>query len=59
MFGVAVETLMEMDGKIFVSNDFFERDHLYINNQDGTFTEDLTSQMKSIKGISEQILPII
>jgi len=24
---------------IFVSNDFFERDYLYINNQDGTFSE--------------------
>ena len=24
---------------IFVSNDFFERDYLYINNQDGTFRE--------------------
>ena len=37
---------------IFVSNDFFERDYLYINNQDGTFTEDLTNQMKSISGAS-------
>jgi hypothetical protein len=27
---------------IFVSNDFFERDYLYINQQDGTFKEDLT-----------------
>jgi hypothetical protein len=24
---------------IFVSNDFFEKDYLYINNQDGTFSE--------------------
>jgi hypothetical protein len=24
---------------IFISNDFFERDYLYINNHDGTFTE--------------------
>ena len=37
---------------IFVSNDFFERDYLYINNKDGTFTEDLTNQMKSISGAS-------
>ena len=37
---------------IFVSNDFFERDYLYINNRDGTFTEDLTNQMKSISGAS-------
>lgn len=26
---------------LFVSNDFFERDYLYLNNQDGTFTESL------------------
>jgi len=26
---------------IYVSNDFFERDYLYINNQDGTFHEQL------------------
>lgn len=37
---------------IFVSNDFFERDYLYINNQDGTFREALTQQMKSISGAS-------
>lgn len=24
---------------LYVSNDFFERDYLYLNNQDGTFTE--------------------
>ncbi|AIZ40596.1 VCBS repeat-containing protein [Cellulophaga baltica] len=28
---------------IYVSNDFYERDYLYINNQDGTFTEDIKS----------------
>jgi hypothetical protein len=37
---------------IYVSNDFFERDYLYINNQNGTFREDLTRQMKSISGAS-------
>ncbi|MEX2234468.1 MAG: VCBS repeat-containing protein, partial [Cyclobacteriaceae bacterium] len=37
---------------IFVSNDFFERDYLYINNHDGTFRETLTEQMKSISGAS-------
>ncbi len=37
---------------IFVSNDFFERDYLYINQKDGTFKEDLTSQMTSISGAS-------
>ncbi|WP_411893430.1 VCBS repeat-containing protein [Winogradskyella sp. A2] len=33
---------------IFISNDFFERDYLYINNQDGTFNETLTQQFGSI-----------
>jgi len=30
---------------IFVSNDFFERDYLYINQGDGTFKEDIINQM--------------
>lgn len=33
---------------VFVSNDFFERDYLYINNQNGTFTESLTEYFDSI-----------
>ncbi|NSW93334.1 MAG: VCBS repeat-containing protein [Bacteroidales bacterium] len=33
---------------IYVSNDFFERDYLYINNGDGTFTESLESQLREI-----------
>ncbi len=37
---------------IYVSNDFFERDYLYINNHDGTFKECLTDEMKSISGAS-------
>lgn len=37
---------------IYVSNDFFERDYLYINNQNGTFDEVLTEQMHSISGAS-------
>lgn len=37
---------------IYVSNDFFERDYLYINNRNGTFTEQLTSSMKSISNSS-------
>ncbi|MBX2894138.1 MAG: VCBS repeat-containing protein [Cyclobacteriaceae bacterium] len=37
---------------IYVSNDFFERDYLYLNNKNGTFTECLTKQMKSISGAS-------
>jgi len=37
---------------IFVSNDFFERDYLYINQQDGTFKENLINEIKSISGAS-------
>jgi hypothetical protein len=33
---------------IFISNDFFERDYLYINNQRGGFTESLTEYFRSI-----------
>ena len=31
---------------VYVSNDFFERDYLYINNQDGTFTEALEKYIR-------------
>ena len=37
---------------IYVSNDFFERDYLYINNQDGTFSEKLTNAISSISAAS-------
>ncbi len=37
---------------IYVSNDFFERDYLYINNHDGTFRENLTAMMPSISAAS-------
>ncbi len=43
-FGLGVMTSdINMDGypDIYVSNDFYERDYLYINNQDGTFTEQI------------------
>lgn len=30
---------------IYISNDFYERDYLYINQKNGTFKEDLESQM--------------
>ena len=30
---------------IYVANDFYERDFLYLNNRDGTFTEDLKNWM--------------
>ncbi|MDW3649013.1 MAG: VCBS repeat-containing protein [Bacteroidia bacterium] len=33
---------------IFVSNDFFEKDYLYINQKDGTFLEDLENQILSL-----------
>ena len=37
---------------IYVSNDFFERDYIYINNHDGTFKETLTDMMRSISAAS-------
>ncbi|WP_225975333.1 VCBS repeat-containing protein [Panacibacter ginsenosidivorans] len=37
---------------IYVSNDFFERDYLYINKHDGTFKEDLENEMMSISNAS-------
>ncbi|MDX2247720.1 MAG: FG-GAP-like repeat-containing protein [Bacteroidia bacterium] len=33
---------------IYISNDFFERDYLYINQQNGTFSEKLTESMEHI-----------
>lgn len=33
---------------IFLSNDFFEKDYLYFNNQDGTFTERADSSLTSL-----------
>lgn len=45
---------VNMDGwmDLFISNDFFERDYLYINNGDGTFTEDVTQWMNSLSATS-------
>lgn len=45
---------VDLDGwqDIYISNDFFERDYLYINQHDGTFNEVLTSQFKSISAAS-------
>jgi hypothetical protein len=37
---------------IYVSNDFFERDYLYINNQNGTFKEDFENQITASSGAS-------
>jgi enediyne biosynthesis protein E4 len=47
--GVSVGDL-NRDGwpDIYISNDFFERDYLYINNRNGTFTEALEDQMREI-----------
>ncbi|MFK8005545.1 MAG: VCBS repeat-containing protein [Saprospiraceae bacterium] len=33
---------------LYVSNDFFERDYLYINNGDGTFKEDIKNWMERL-----------
>ena len=37
---------------IYVSNDFFERDYLYMNQGDGTFSEELEKQMRHISAAS-------
>jgi hypothetical protein len=47
-FGLGVSVAdLNRDGwmDIYVSNDFFERDYLYINQQDGTFAEVLDKQL--------------
>jgi hypothetical protein len=51
--GVAVGDINQ-DGwmDIYVSNDFFERDYIYINNHDGTFKESLVDMMRSISAAS-------
>ena len=47
--GVSVSDL-DKDGwmDLYISNDFFERDYIYMNNGDGTFREVLEEQMASI-----------
>ena len=50
-FGLGVTVAdLNRDGwqDIYVSNDFFERDYLYLNNQDGTFREVLPQQMRHV-----------
>jgi enediyne biosynthesis protein E4 len=41
---------VNLDGwaDLYVSNDFFERDYLYINNRNGTFRESLEEYMREI-----------
>src|SRR6266498_3997409 len=54
-FGLGV-TVGDVNGDgwpdIYVSNDFFERDYLYINKHDGTFKEMLEDEMMSISNAS-------
>ena len=50
-FGLDVTiTDVDRDGlpDIYVSNDFFERDYLYMNQGDGTFSEELEDRMRQI-----------
>ncbi|MFT4665062.1 MAG: hypothetical protein ACI9XB_002015 [Gammaproteobacteria bacterium] len=47
--GVTVGDI-DQDGwdDIYISNDFFEKDYIYMNKQDGTFSEEMEEQMQSI-----------
>jgi hypothetical protein len=50
-FGLGVSVAdLNRDGwmDLYVSNDFFERDYLYINNGDGTFSEELEEELTEI-----------
>jgi len=49
---------------IFISNDFFERDYFYTNNQDGTFKEELEESLNKKKSevqkqVKKHILDIL
>ncbi|MFK8057020.1 MAG: FG-GAP repeat domain-containing protein [Saprospiraceae bacterium] len=54
-FGLGV-TVGDLTGDgwedLYVSNDFYERDYLYVNNQKGGFTEELTSRLDVISNFS-------
>ena len=45
---------VDLDGwpDLYVSNDFFERDYLYVNQGDGTFSEELTERTAAISNAS-------
>ncbi len=51
--GITVGDL-DKDGwqDLYISNDFFERDYLYLNNRNGTFREELPARMGSISAAS-------
>lgn len=54
-FGMSVSVSdLNRDGwpDLYVTNDFFERDYLYINNGDGTFTESLEDRIRSMSSSS-------
>jgi hypothetical protein len=50
-FGLGI-TVGDINGDnwldMYVSNDFFERDYLYINQKDGTFKEEITEKMEHL-----------
>lgn len=50
-FGLGI-TIGDVNGDnfpdMYVSNDFFERDYLYVNNGDGTFKEDIKNWMEHL-----------
>ncbi|MFY0689733.1 MAG: VCBS repeat-containing protein [Cyclobacteriaceae bacterium] len=51
--GVAVGDInKDMLPDIFVSNDFWERDYLYVNQGDGTYSEELSTRMGLISASS-------
>ena len=54
-FGLGV-TVADVNGDtwqdIYISNDFFERDYLYINQKDGTFIDELPERMGHISQFS-------
>ena len=51
-FGLGV-TVGDVNGDhypdVYISNDFFERDYLYINQQNGTFKEELRTMDRAYK----------
>jgi hypothetical protein len=54
-FGLGINTAdVNNDGweDIFISNDFFEKDYLYINQQNGTFKEESDNQMQALSAAS-------